>query len=200
VEKEKQEKNLVATLKLKLLLAEDVPVNAQLALNMLKSGGYTADHALDGLDALVKVSKGCETDDPYDLIFMDCQMPGMDGPTATREIRRRFDNRTQNNTSNSNVALPIIVALTGDVMEKNVEECKAAGMNDFLCKPYKKHQMLSMLYKWGLIIHQIKENETETNSETVQGNNRQRSRSAHLLDSEFSSSSSSSSSTIQSFP
>jgi len=159
-------KTEIAKLTLRILLAEDVLVNAQLALMMLKSGGYTADHAIDGLDALVKVSRAYEMDEPYDLIFMDCQMPGMQGPTATREIRRRFGNK--NKPNKENVQLPIIIALTGDVMQENVEECKAAGMNDFLCKPYKKHQILSMLYKWGLIIHQLRETESGTNPSSRQ--------------------------------
>jgi len=151
-------KKEITKLSLRILLAEDVFINAKLALNMLKSGGYTADHAIDGLDALIKVSKAYEIDEPYDLIFMDCLMPGMQGTTATREIRRRFANK--NKPNKDDIQLPIIIACTGDVMQENVDECKAAGMNDFLCKPYKKHQILSMLYKWGLIINQLRESDT----------------------------------------
>jgi CheY-like chemotaxis protein len=103
---------------LRVLVAEDNLVNQMVAIMQLKKLGYAADLAVDGVEVLKALEKV-----PYDVILMDCQMPNMDGLTATREIRRIH-------------ARPIrIVAMTGNSTAEDCANCLAAGMDDFLCKP-----------------------------------------------------------------
>ncbi len=117
----------------RILLAEDNPVNQKLATLMLTKGGHQVTHARNGHEALEKFSA---SPDQLDLIFMDVQMPGMDGMEATRRIRERgFD------------AIPI-VAMTANAMKGDREKCLKAGMNDFVTKPIKKEIVLSMVEKW----------------------------------------------------
>jgi signal transduction histidine kinase/ActR/RegA family two-component response regulator len=106
---------------LRILLVEDNPVNQMLAMGMLQKLGCTADLARDGEEALGMVRAV-----DYDLVLMDMQMPRMDGLTATRAIRGM-----------SLRAQPQIVALTANAMESDRDLCLAAGMNDFLAKPFK---------------------------------------------------------------
>jgi CheY-like chemotaxis protein len=88
---------------------------------MLQKLGTNADLAVDGAEALERVRDG-----GYDLILMDMQMPRMDGLTATRAIRAMAD-----------LHQPRIVALTANAMESDRTACLAAGMDDFLSKPFK---------------------------------------------------------------
>jgi CheY-like chemotaxis protein/nitrogen-specific signal transduction histidine kinase len=112
---------------LKILLAEDNAVNQKLALRMLERFGYRADVAGNGLEVLESLERQF-----YDLIFMDVQMPEMDGVEATRQIRAQ--------------GLGIhIVAMTANAMQGDREECIAAGMNDYLSKPIKVQELQSAL-------------------------------------------------------
>ncbi len=104
---------------LRVLLAEDNVVNQQVAGLMLKKLGVTADVAADGLEALHAVQA-----QPYDVVFMDLQMPNMDGLEATRCIRA--DNHAHQ---------PHIIALTANAMNADKTQCLAAGMDQFLAKP-----------------------------------------------------------------
>jgi len=111
--------------KLKILLVEDNAVNQMLVLGMLQKLGTHADVAMDGAEALELVREG-----GYDLILMDMQMPRMDGLTATRAIRAMSDIRQ-----------PRIVALTANAMDSDRTACLAAGMDDFLSKPFKMNEL-----------------------------------------------------------
>ncbi len=116
----------------RILMVEDNPVNQKLALLMLTKGGYQVELAENGKEAVAKVLAAPRA---YDLIFMDMQMPVMDGLAATRELRRQ------------GVATPII-AMTANAMREDRERCLRAGMNDYIAKPVKREAVFEMIRKW----------------------------------------------------
>ena len=118
----------------RVLLAEDNPVNQVLAKAILTSLGLTVDVANNGAQALALVAKNA-----YDVVFMDCQMPVMDGYQATAAIRAR---------QAEGVKRVPIVALTANAMEGDRAQCLAAGMDDYLAKPYSKNQLQQVLMRW----------------------------------------------------
>ena len=134
----------------KILLVEDNPVNREVAVGMLESLGCVAHAAENGWIALEAMNN-----DAYDAVLMDCQMPVMDGLTATAELRRREQNA-------GGARLPII-ALTANTMEGDRERCLAAGMDDFLSKPFSQQQMAAMLRRW-LALHVLPESERREGS------------------------------------
>jgi signal transduction histidine kinase/DNA-binding response OmpR family regulator len=117
-----------------VLLVEDQLVTLKVCVDILESMGCTVETATDGLRALDRHASG-----EFGLIFMDCMMPKMDGYEATFEIRRR--------EAYSKRRTPI-VALTADVTEGARERCLAAGMDDYLAKPFTLDQMKAMLSTW----------------------------------------------------
>jgi len=118
-----------------VLLVEDNPVNREVALGLLQLLGCHVDSAENGRQALEVFATGT-----YDLIFMDCQMPIMDGFTATAHIRER-ERQTQ-------AARIPIIALTANAMASDRDQCLAAGMDDYLSKPFSQDQMREMLSRW----------------------------------------------------
>ena len=118
-----------------VLLVEDNPVNREVALGLLELLGCHADSAENGRQAFELSATGT-----YDLIFMDCQMPIMDGFTATAHIRER-----ERQTHATRIP---IIALTANAMAGDHDQCLAAGMDDYLSKPFPHDQMRKMLSRW----------------------------------------------------
>ncbi|HEV3197641.1 MAG TPA: response regulator [Bryobacteraceae bacterium] len=120
-------------LPVRVLVAEDNIVNQKVAQRMLEKLGMRPDLAADGREAVEMFGLL-----PYDLIFMDCQMPEMDGYAAAREIRRREGPKEH---------VPI-VAMTAEVLAGCREQCLAAGMDDYIAKPVKTELLFEALQKW----------------------------------------------------
>jgi CheY-like chemotaxis protein/HPt (histidine-containing phosphotransfer) domain-containing protein len=124
----------------RILLADDNYINQRVALGFLRKLGYGADTVANGqaaLEALSSIS--------YDLVFMDCQMPGMNGYEATRAIRRQ----EQISGQDSKWKCPVhIVAVTANAMEGDREKCLAAGMDDYLSKPIRLQDIRAVLERW----------------------------------------------------
>jgi len=119
----------------RILLVEDNPVNREVAVGMLESLGCKTDAAENGRLAIEAMDTSS-----YDAVLMDCQMPVMDGLTATGEIRRR--------EQTSGAARVPVIALTANAMEGDRERCLAAGMDDFLSKPFTQQQLATLLRRW----------------------------------------------------
>lgn len=122
-----------------VLVVEDNDINMEIATQLLQSRGASVDGAVDGIEALTKVSESLP-DDAYDLIFMDMQMPNMNGIEATRAIRKflRDHGRDQ---------IPI-VAMTANAFESDREAALEAGMDDFLTKPINIRQLEETLARY----------------------------------------------------
>ena len=136
--------------RLKILLVEDNVVNQKVTLNQLKALGYTADVAGNGQEALQMLEQI-----PYDLIFMDCQMPVLDGYSATQEIRRLEQGDPSGNGAATRHV--IIVALTANAMREDRVRCINAGMDDYLSKPILKDKLATKLSYWSKILQSPKE-------------------------------------------
>jgi signal transduction histidine kinase/DNA-binding response OmpR family regulator len=117
---------------LRVLVAEDNLVNQKVALAMLSHLGYRADLASDGIEAVEAVRRV-----PYDVVFMDLQMPELDGVGATRQIIAEHPNGRR----------PRIVALTANAYEEDREACLAAGMDDYVSKPLKAETLQEALLR-----------------------------------------------------
>jgi CheY-like chemotaxis protein len=135
-----------------ILLAEDNPVNQVVSLAMLESLGCKVDVVANGREALAAFS--CTH---YDLIFMDCQMPELDGYEATKAIREHEAAHpspvspqpiTPNAQSSPLRSRIPIVALTAHAMEGDRAHCLAAGMDDYLSKPFTQEQVRTVLERW----------------------------------------------------
>jgi signal transduction histidine kinase/DNA-binding response OmpR family regulator len=121
-------------LPLRILLAEDNSINLRVGLLMLERLGYLADVAGNGMEVLEALRR-----QPYDLVLMDIQMPGMDGLEATRRIRAEFPPERQ----------PRIAAMTANVLREQQEACIAAGMEDFVQKPVGFEELRVALARCG---------------------------------------------------
>ena len=118
---------------LRILIAEDNAINQKVAIRILKKLGYDADIAGNGVEAVQAVELI-----QYDLVFMDMQMPEMDGLEATREIVRILPSDR----------CPRIIAMTANAMKEDRERCIAAGMDDYLSKPIQIGQVGEIINKW----------------------------------------------------
>jgi PAS domain S-box-containing protein len=122
--------NLAECCPLSILIAEDNIVNQKVLVRLLQRLGYQADVVNNGLEALAALSQQL-----YDVVLMDVQMPEMDGITATQQIHRRWDAQTR----------PYIIAVTASAMQGDREQCLKAGMDDYLSKPIRFEQLTQVL-------------------------------------------------------
>ena len=135
--------------KVRILLAEDNIINQQVALGILQKLGLRADVVANGVEAV----KAVETI-PYDLVFMDVQMPDMDGLQATRRIREMEGERETPGTENRGQGIETvkihvpIIAMTAHAVQGDREKCLAAGMNDYVSKPVTPYSLGRVLERW----------------------------------------------------
>ncbi|MEO5999461.1 MAG: two-component regulator propeller domain-containing protein [Chitinophagaceae bacterium] len=120
---------------LKILVAEDNLINQKVIYHILNKLGYESTVVDNGLEVLKVMS-----DNSFDIILMDMQMPEMDGLETTQMIRLRSGEQ------------PVIVALTANTMQGDEEKCLQAGMDDYLRKPLKLEELMTMLKKWSMQI------------------------------------------------
>ncbi|QQL50798.1 hybrid sensor histidine kinase/response regulator [Mucilaginibacter ginkgonis] len=117
---------------LDILIADDNEVNRNISAHILRKMGYAPDIEVNGHDAAnAVITKG------YDIVFMDVQMPEMDGFEATKFIRQHKSKQ------------PVIIAMTANALPGDKEMCIKAGMDDYLSKPMKLNDIITMLEKWG---------------------------------------------------
>jgi len=130
---------------LKILIAEDNPVNQNLTLKILGKLGYEAALAENGVEAIEMMHL-----QEFDLVLMDVQMPEMDGLEATKIIRDKIARQ------------PVIIAMTANAMKEDKEECIHAGMDDFLSKPVKLEEIVNIISKWYTVISEnVKRDNTD---------------------------------------
>jgi signal transduction histidine kinase/CheY-like chemotaxis protein len=133
-----------SSLTARVLVVEDNRVNQEICSAMLRALGCEADLASDGRAGVEAAFKG-----DYDVVLMDCQMPVMDGFEAATTIRaREAELNTESRASGQPPRRMPIVALTANAMQGDRERCLAAGMDDYLAKPFKKEQLRAILEPW----------------------------------------------------
>ena len=117
-----------------MLLADDNPINQKVGLSVLQKLGYRADVANNGIEVLQALEQKA-----YDILFLDVQMPEMDGLEATRQICERWPRDRR----------PCIIAMTGNALMGDREKCLDAGMDDYISKPVRIAELQSALEQWG---------------------------------------------------
>jgi CheY-like chemotaxis protein/HPt (histidine-containing phosphotransfer) domain-containing protein len=126
--------DLARRLPLRLILADDNPINQKVGLSVLHKLGYRADIANNGLEVLKALEQKA-----YDILFLDVQMPEMDGLEAARQICQRWSAEKR----------PRIIAMTGNALIGDREKCLQAGMDDYISKPVRIGELQSALQRWG---------------------------------------------------
>lgn len=116
----------------RILMAEDNAINQRVGKLILQRAGFSIDLVSDGNEALE-----AHRAQPYDVILMDCQMPKMDGFEASRQIRLLGSKQ------------PAIIAVTANALVGERERCLAAGMDDYLSKPFQAEQLVAVVKKWA---------------------------------------------------
>ncbi|HIK04801.1 MAG TPA: response regulator [Trichormus sp. M33_DOE_039] len=137
---------LAQSLPFKILLVEDVLVNQKIAIKMLHRLGYRADVANNGCEALEALQRQI-----YDVVFMDIQMPEMDGWETTHRIRTDFSSTVQ----------PWIIAMTAHARPEDRQQCLIAGMDDYISKPISLEALEAVLKKFGYEHYQVSIMKTE---------------------------------------
>ena len=125
---------LASRLPLRILLADDNPINQRVGQSVLLKLGYRAELVTNGVEVLAALEQNT-----FDLIFLDVQMPEMDGLEASRRISERWgaDRR------------PRIIAMTGNALMGDREKCLAAGMDDYISKPIRIAELQAAIERWG---------------------------------------------------
>jgi CheY-like chemotaxis protein len=134
----------------RLLLAEDVEINREIVLSLLEPTGVQIDCAVNGVEA---VKLYTNNPDSYDMIFMDVQMPELDGYDATRRIRAFENSHFSNARSLENTEEPFhipIVAMTANVFREDIENCQKAGMDRHIGKPLDINEMIAAMQEYLL--------------------------------------------------
>jgi len=121
-------------LPLRVLLADDNPINQKVGLSVMNKLGYRADVANNGKEVLKALEQKA-----YDVLFLDVQMPEMDGLECARQICHRWTRDKR----------PVIVAMTGNALMGDREKCLAAGMDDYISKPVRIAELQAALERWG---------------------------------------------------
>lgn len=130
---------LASRLPLKILIADDSRVNQKVGISFLEKLGYRAEVASNGLEVIQALDR-----QPFDLIFLDIQMPQMDGYEAARLIHERWGDKE----------CPFIIAMTGNAMQGDREKCLAAGINGYVVKPVRIDDLRTALERWGPKVRQ----------------------------------------------
>ena len=121
-------------LPLRILLADDNPINQKVGLSVLTKLGYQADLASNGHEVIKTLEQK-----PYDILFLDVQMPEMDGLECTRILCQRWTRDKR----------PVVIAMTGNALMGDREKCLAAGMDDYISKPVRVADLQATLERWG---------------------------------------------------
>ena len=126
-------KKLGAKIPIKILVAEDNKINQKLVRNIFEGLGYKPDVVQNGLEVIEMLRR-----ENFDLIFMDIQMPEMDGLDTTRFIRNKI----------ASAKRPVIIAMTAFALEGDKEKCIEAGMDDYISKPFMIEEIVEKIMKW----------------------------------------------------
>jgi signal transduction histidine kinase len=126
--------SFASRLPLRILMADDNRVNQKVGSSFLEKLGYRPEVVSNGVEVLRALER-----QPYDVVFLDVQMPEMDGYEAARQLRRRWTDADR----------PRMIAMTGNAMQGDREKCLKAGMDDYIAKPVRVEDLRTALERWG---------------------------------------------------